>query len=71
MKVTAKVAEYLRAGVKQVWLVAPADRTITIYRSLTDIVAFPADGVLECEDLFPGFRCPLQEIFKPVTTPSA
>ena len=64
VKVTAKVAEYLNAGVKQVWLVSPEDRTITIYRSITNIVAFPPDGELVCEDLLPGFRCPLGEIFK-------
>ncbi|HZS07953.1 MAG TPA: Uma2 family endonuclease [Blastocatellia bacterium] len=64
VKVTAKVGEYLNAGVKQVWLVAPEDRTITIYRSITDIIAFPGDGELVCEDLFPGFRCPLGDILR-------
>jgi Uma2 family endonuclease len=62
-KVYAKVMEYLEAGVKQVWLVSPEHHTVTIYRSATHITACPGDGELVSEDLFPGFRCPLCEIF--------
>ena len=62
-KVYAKVREYLAVGVKQVWLVSPEHHTVTIYRSATHITAFPGDGELVSEDLFPGFRCPLREIF--------
>lgn len=62
-QVYAKALEYLAAGVQQVWLVAPAHQTVTIYRSATDITAFPGDRELVSEDLFPGFHCPLPEIF--------
>jgi Uma2 family endonuclease len=62
-RVYAKVMEYLAAGVKQVWLVSPEHHTITIYRSATNITAFAGDGELVSEDLVPGFRCPLREIF--------
>jgi Uma2 family endonuclease len=62
-KVYAKAMEYLTAGVKQVWLVSPEHHTFTIYRSATHITAFAGDGELVSEDLFPGFRCPLREIF--------
>jgi len=64
VKVYAKAMEYLAAGVKQVWLVSPEHHTITVYRSATNITAFPGDSELVCEDLFPGFRCPLSEVFK-------
>jgi Uma2 family endonuclease len=68
-KVYAKVMEYLAAGVKQVWLVSPEHHTVTIYRSATNITAFAGDGALVSEDLFPGFRCLLREIFtSPVQT---
>ncbi len=63
-KVYAKAMEYLAAGVKQVWLVSPEHHTITVYRSATDITAFPGESELVSEDLLPGFRCPLREIFK-------
>jgi Uma2 family endonuclease len=62
-KVYAKAMEYLTAGVKQVWLVSPEHHTVTIYRSATNIAAFAGDGELVSEDVFPGFRCPLREIF--------
>ncbi len=63
-KVHAKAMEYLAAGVKQVWIVSPENRTITVYRSATNIMAFPEDSELTSDDLFPGFRCRLSEIFK-------
>jgi Uma2 family endonuclease len=70
-KVYAKALEYLAAGVKQVWLVSPEHHTITIYRSATDITAFPGESELQSEDLLPGFRCSLREIFKPPQTASS
>jgi Uma2 family endonuclease len=68
-RVYAKTIEYLAAGVKQVWLVSPEHHTITIYRSATSITAFAGDCELVSEDLLPGFRCALREIFtSPVPT---
>jgi Uma2 family endonuclease len=64
VKVTSKVDEYLDAGVKQVWLVSPEQQSITIYRSPFDVTVFQDEMELVCEDLLPGFRCPLHEIFK-------
>ncbi|MDQ3011428.1 MAG: Uma2 family endonuclease [Acidobacteriota bacterium] len=63
-KVNTKALSYLTAGVKQVWIVSPESQTITVYRSPTNIIAFPPESELTCEDLFPGFRCSLSEIFK-------
>lgn len=62
-KVYAKALEYLAAGVKQVWVVSPENQVVTVYRSATNIVAFPPDSELVSEDLLPGFRCSLNEIF--------
>ncbi|HZS05608.1 MAG TPA: Uma2 family endonuclease [Blastocatellia bacterium] len=63
-KVSAKVMEYLAVGVRQVWVISPENQTITVYRSATNITAFPPDGELVSEDLLPGFRYPLSEIFR-------
>lgn len=62
--VYTKALSYLAAGVKQVWIVSPEAQTITIYRSPTNIIAFPSESELTCEDLLPGFRLPLGEVFK-------
>lgn len=63
-KVHAKAMEYLAAGVKVVWIVSPESQTITVYRSATNIMAFPVESELTCEDLLPGFKCQCREIFK-------
>ncbi len=63
-KVLQKVDDYLDAGVQQVWLVLPEKHSITIYRSPFDVTVFQDEMELVSEDLFPGFRCPLREIFK-------
>ena len=63
-KVHSKAMEFLTAGVKVVWIVSPENQTITTYRSATNIMAFPYEADLVCEDLLLGFRCPLREIFK-------
>ncbi len=76
-KVSGKVLEYLEAGVKQVWIVSPEIRTVTIFRSTEQVQVFAKNSVLESPDLLPGFRCPLTEIFpaapsaKPETPESA
>lgn len=62
-KVSSKVAEYLEAGVRQVWLVSPEHRTVTIFRSLTEVQVFAGEDELVSEDLLPGFRCALKEVF--------
>lgn len=64
VKVIRKVDEYLEAGVKQVWLVSPEQKSVTIYRSPFDVTVFQDDMELVSEDLLPGFRCRLNEIFK-------
>ncbi len=63
-KVAQKVDDYLEAGVQQVWLVLPEQKSITIYRSPFDVTVFQDEMELVAEDLLPGFRYRLSEIFK-------
>ena len=63
-KVMEKVAEYLAAGVKQVWLLSPEMRAVMVYRSLTDVKVFSENDELAAEDLLPGFRCRVSDLFK-------
>lgn len=62
-KVHAKAMEYLNAGVKVVWIISPKNQTIMVYHSTTNIMAFPPESEFTCENLFPSFRCQLNEIF--------
>lgn len=64
-KVNKKISLWLGSGTKQVWIVDPKHRTVTIYRSEVDTTTFSGADYLEAEDLFPGFRLSLDRIFGP------
>ncbi len=52
-----RVGEYLGAGVRLVWAIDPEQGTAVVFRSLTDIRRVERDGVLDGEDVVPGFAC--------------
>lgn len=62
--VTAKALAWLDAGVRLVWIVDPALRSVTVYRSngVVRIVRADAAG-LDGEDVLPGFRLALAGLF--------
>lgn len=62
-EVEEKVEEYLRAGALGVWVVDPRRRTISVYRSLSDIAILNENDTLDGGDLIPGFSCRVIEIF--------
>jgi Uma2 family endonuclease len=62
--VDAKTTEYLRAGTRAVVVVDPEKQIVRVYRmSGDDIVARTAETFLEVEDVVPGWKMPLSEIF--------
>jgi len=62
-EVDNKVAEWLEAGARMVWVVSPKLRTVTVYRSLTDIVVLAEKDTLDGGDVVPGFQIRVAEIF--------
>lgn len=62
-EVLDKVGEYLSAGAPLVWVIDPKTETAAAYRSLTDVARVPKNGILDGEDVLPGFRLPLAELF--------
>jgi Uma2 family endonuclease len=62
--VRQKVGEYLRAGVRLVWVVNPVKEEVDVYRANGTSVLARAGDCLEGEDVIPGFRCPLADIFQ-------
>lgn len=63
-EVRTKVFRWLELGARQVWVVSPERRDVTIYRSATDVVTFSEHDHLEAADLLPGLRISLETIFK-------
>jgi Uma2 family endonuclease len=62
-EVEEKVAQWLLAGTAAVWVINPRRRTVTVYRSLTDITVLTETDELTGGDVVPGFRCPVAKIF--------
>ena len=62
-EVREKVEEWLRAGVRLVWVLNPVTRSASAYRSLDDIRHLTEDDILDGEDVAPGFACRLGELF--------
>ena len=61
--IDSKVEEYLRAGVRLVWVVNPETRTILIYRADGSIQGLREPDELSGEDTLPGFRCQVGALF--------
>jgi len=59
----AKVAAYLTAGKRLVWIVDPARGRVTEHRSLLGARTFSADDDLKAEDLLPGFGVKVSALF--------
>jgi Uma2 family endonuclease len=64
-EVEQKVEEYLRAGVRLVWVVNPALRKVRIHRADDTVTDVREDGELSGEDVAPGFRCRVSDLFRP------
>ena len=62
--VEEKVGEYLRAGVRLVWVVHPQAKTIRIHRANGSVQVLRLADELSGEEVIPGFRCPVSEVFR-------
>jgi Uma2 family endonuclease len=58
-----KVAEWLEYGTRLVWVISPKLRTVTVYRSLTDIVTLTEKDTLDGGEVVPGFQYPITKLF--------
>lgn len=61
--VLAKVADWLSAGSRLVWVVDPTRRRARVYRVDGSESLIAEDDALDGEDVLPGFACPLAAIF--------
>jgi len=61
--ITKKMVHYARAGVPLVWWVHPQRRTVTIYRHGQLAAELGEGDEVDGEDVLPGFRLPVAEIF--------
>lgn len=62
--VLAKIGMYLDAGVRLVWLVEPAARSVTVYAPGREPRRLGADDRLDGEAVVPGFAVDVAELFR-------
>ncbi|SIO58700.1 Endonuclease, Uma2 family (restriction endonuclease fold) [Singulisphaera sp. GP187] len=62
-EVDEKVADWLGAGTKAVWIVKPRTRSVTVYHSPSAFTVFTADEEFDGGELLPGFRCRVGDWF--------
>ncbi len=62
-----KVEEYLRAGVRLVWVVYPDIHAVHVHRADGSTGRFRANDELSGEDVLPGFRCKVDDLFPTLT----
>ena len=62
--VLEKVQDYFDAGVGQVWIVVPQNRTVMIHRSLQDVTVLNDADTLVGEGPVAGFALPVRDIFE-------
>jgi Uma2 family endonuclease len=62
-EVEEKAIDWLEAGALMVLTLNPNKRTVTVYRSLSDITILHDDATLDCSDVVPGFRIAIKDIF--------
>lgn len=61
-----KVLEYLRAGVRLVWVVYPRLQIIHAYESPSKIREYSTSDELDGGEVLPGFRRPVASLFPPM-----
>jgi Uma2 family endonuclease len=61
-RVQNKVRQYLRCGVRMVWVVDPEDRSVTVYRSQKEGKILGENDILTGEDVLPGFSCRVADL---------
>jgi Uma2 family endonuclease len=60
-----KLADYQKVEVPLMWVVYPNSRTVRVYRADGSTSFLHEDEELSGEDIIPGFRCFVREIFPP------
>ncbi len=58
-----KVREYFFAGVRMVWVVDPAYRSVTVLTAPDEGHTYYADSILTGGDVLPGFSCKVGDLF--------
>ena len=59
-----KLGEYFAAGVRVVWVIDPAARTVRIHHDGGEPVSLAPGAVVTGGDVLPGFELPVDDVFE-------
>ena len=59
----AKVAEYLAAGVRLIWVVNPKTKSVHVYRPGNEVLRLSGDDELTGAEVLPEFVLKVSELF--------
>lgn len=62
-EVKQKLKEYFSIGVILVWVADPSDKTVSVYRSLTDVRLLTESDTLDGEEILPDFKVSVASLF--------
>jgi len=62
--VLGKIDAWLEAGTRLVWVVDPKKKTVTVFAPKRQPMILKEKDVVDGEDLLPGFRLEVGEIFR-------
>src|SRR5213592_630960 len=62
-EVLAKVADWLAAGTKLVWVLDPDRVEVRVHRRDGSLAILHESDSLDGEDVLPGFNCPVRQVF--------
>jgi Uma2 family endonuclease len=60
-----ELEDYQDVGVPLIWVIYPQSRTVTVYRDDGSVSRLRESDELSGEDVIPGFRCAVRELFPP------
>jgi Uma2 family endonuclease len=63
-EVSEKMADYITAGVRTVWVADPGRRTLTVHRSGEPPLELGVGDTLTAEGIIPGFAVPVAKLFE-------
>lgn len=70
-EIDEKVDEHEAAGVKLIWIVNPETKAVRVYRGDGTVSMLREKDELDGENVVPGFRCPVADLFLPAAGASA
>ena len=63
-QVRRKLGEYFAAGVRLVWVIDPAARTVQVHRDRGELLTLVPGEVVTGEDVLPGFELTVEDVFE-------